>query len=133
MLAVEAPIESQMTNRAILKAALTVASGGTLAKLLSRAAIYLLSDDVSTNISDKISRQMGKRGWAVGDIEETINSPHTTRSAVNKANDNPATAFFNKDGSYVVRDNKTGNVIQISNKNDPNWVPDPTIKNPYRR
>ncbi len=33
-------------------------------------------------------------------------------------------------GSYVVRDNNTGDVIQISNKNDPHWVPDQTIKNP---
>ena len=29
-------------------------------------------------------------------------------------------------------DNKTGDVIQISNRNDPHWVPDQTIKNPYR-
>ncbi|QNT75857.1 colicin E5-related ribonuclease [Dehalogenimonas etheniformans] len=32
-----------------------------------------------------------------------------------------ATAYFDKDGSYVVRKDKTGDIIQISNKNDPNW------------
>lgn len=32
-----------------------------------------------------------------------------------------ATAYINKDGSYVVRNNKTGDIVQISNRNNPNW------------
>jgi len=129
-------IESQMTNRDIAKYSAAIATagagGGLLGTIWSRVVNFFIGDEVSTNVTDKISRQAGKRGWTTSSIDETIESPYTTRSATNKANDNPATAFFNKDGSYVVRDNKTGDVIQISNRNDPHWVPDQTIKNPYR-
>jgi RHS repeat-associated protein len=85
-----------------------------------------------TVISSKIAKQMGKRGWTEESINRTVKRPYTTRSAINKANGHKATAYFNKDGSYVVRDNKTGEIIQISNRNDSGWIPDPTIKNPYR-
>ncbi|WP_408981024.1 colicin E5-related ribonuclease [Pseudomonas sp. B21-017] len=27
-----------------------------------------------------------------------------------------------KDGSYVVRNDRTGAIVQVSNKKDPNWV-----------
>lgn len=64
-------------------------------------------------------------------INNTVKEPYTTREATNKANGNDATAYFNEDGSYVVRDNKTGDIIQVSNRNDPSWVPDDTITNPY--
>lgn len=132
LMAANRPIQSQMTNKGIVKTSAVVASGGVFGRIMSRVIGSLLGDEVNTNITDKISRQAGKRGWTTSDIDGTIDSPYTTRSATNKANDNPATAFFNKDGSYVVRDNKTGDVIQISNRNDPNWVPDQTIKKPYR-
>ncbi len=36
--------------------------------------------------------------------------------------DDPATAYYASDGSYVVRNDKTGEITQISNKNDPNWI-----------
>lgn len=132
LMAADRPIQSQMTNRGIVKASAMVASGGVFGRIMSRVVSSQLGDEVSTNIGDKIGRQMEKRGWTTGDIDGVIESPYTTRSATNKANGNRATAFFNKNGSYVVRDDKTGDVIQISNKNDPHWVPDQTIKNPYR-
>jgi len=64
-------------------------------------------------------------------IEREIQVWTKTREAANRATGNKATAYFNKDGSYVVRDNITGDIIQISNRYDLNWVPDATIKNPY--
>lgn len=64
-------------------------------------------------------------------IERTVERPHATSQATNRANGNSSTAYFNKDGSYVVKDNKTGDIIQVSNRNDPNWVPDNTIVNPF--
>jgi hypothetical protein len=87
----------------------------------------------SFSYGTKINKQLEKRGWDNGKIDSTIARPHATSPATNKANGGDATAFFNKDGSYVVRDNKAGEIIQVSNRNDPNWVPDPTITNPYRR
>jgi hypothetical protein len=87
---------------------------------------------VTTSIPEKIKKQMTKRGWTEETINGTINNPHTTREASNKANGNSAaTAYYNADGSYVVRDDASSEVIQISDRNDPNWQPDPTIQNPY--
>ncbi|WP_156934293.1 colicin E5-related ribonuclease [Paenibacillus zanthoxyli] len=53
------------------------------------------------------------------------------RQILNRTTGNDATAYFNKDGSYVVVDNGTGKVVQISNKNNPNWAPDKSIVDPY--
>jgi serine/threonine protein kinase len=62
----------------------------------------------------------------------TVYNPFTTRAAINRLTDNPATAYFNRDGSYVVVDNVTSDMIQISNRLDPNWIPDSYIVNPFR-
>jgi hypothetical protein len=74
---------------------------------------------------------MGRRGWTKELIHETVNNPFTTRVASNRATGNAATAYFQKNGSYIVKDNITNEVIQISNRLDPKWVPDATIINPY--
>ena len=34
----------------------------------------------------------------------------------------PATGYVAKDGSYVVRSDRTGAIVQISDNNDKNWV-----------
>ena len=33
----------------------------------------------------------------------------------------PATGYVARDGGYVVRNDRTGQIVQISDKNDPNW------------
>ncbi|HSH04926.1 MAG TPA: colicin E5-related ribonuclease [Anaerolineae bacterium] len=86
---------------------------------------------ITSNFSEKITKQMDRRGWNTDSIDDVINSPTHTSTATNKANGNSATAYFDTDGSYVVRDDITGDIIQISDKTDPNWVPDNTIENPY--
>ena len=86
---------------------------------------------VAFKLTTKISKQLAKRGWSDDLISKVINKPYTTRVATNKATGNKATAFFAKDGSYVVKDDVTREIIQVSNKADINWVPDPTIVNPY--
>jgi hypothetical protein len=87
---------------------------------------------VGTNITGKIQGQMANRGWTEDNINNTIDSPYTTREALNKATGNSATAYYNEDGSYVVKDNVTGDVVQISKVGDTNWAPDSTIINPYQ-
>ena len=72
---------------------------------------------------------MNRRGWTEDSIREIANNPHTTRNAFNKARNNPATAFFNRDGNYVVIDNVTWEVVQISHKFDLGWSPDSIIIN----
>jgi hypothetical protein len=82
------------------------------------------------NINSKINGQMGRRGWTTSSINNTIRNPYHTSPSTNLATGNSATAFFNSDGSYVVRDNITFDIIQISNRYDPYWIPDSNITNP---
>ena len=82
------------------------------------------------NITAKINKQINKRGWTDELIKSTRDKPFTTRTASNKATGNKATAYFNKDGSYIVIDDVTKDIIQVSDRTR-SWVPDPTIINPY--
>ena len=82
-------------------------------------------------ISLKISKQMERRGWSVNRMKNTIENPKHTSSATNKLTGEGAIAYFDESGSYIVLDEASKNVIQISNRLDPKWIPDPTIKNPY--
>lgn len=34
----------------------------------------------------------------------------------------PATAYFDANGHYVVRNDVTRAIVQVSNRNDPNWI-----------
>jgi Colicin E5 ribonuclease domain len=84
------------------------------------------------NITAKIAKQMAKRGWTDDLIEKAINKAHTTRKATNRATGNPATAYFTKDGAYLVVDDVTKDIVQVSNRTDiKNWIPDATIIDPY--
>jgi RHS repeat-associated protein len=90
------------------------------------------SSNLKTNITEKIRKQMAKRGWTEQSIKDTVDSPYTTCGAYDKATGHSATAYYNKDGSYVVRNDVTGDVVQISKRGDPNWTPDSSIVNPYK-
>jgi RHS repeat-associated protein len=78
-------------------------------------------------ITSKISNQMGARGWTNQLIKETI-MKNVGRQALNKATGGAATAYFTSSGAYVVIDNITKEIIQVSNRYDLNWVIDSTIK-----
>jgi hypothetical protein len=47
-------------------------------------------------------------------MDDVVKKPYTTREAINKATGNPATAYYNKAGDYVVVDNVTGELVQVS-------------------
>lgn len=71
---------------------------------------------------------MEKRGWTEMDIEDTILNPASTRAVRDNRHlpdgtmlDQPATIYVRSDGSYVIRNDVTGDIVQISNRNDPNW------------
>ena len=78
-------------------------------------------------ITSKISSQMAKRGWTNQLVKETI-LKNVGRKAFNRATGNAATAYFTSSGAYVVIDNITKEIVQISNRFDSNWVIDATIK-----
>jgi len=84
--------------------------------------------DMLTKFGDKINKQMIKRGWTKESVNQTINNPSklvkTTDTRFNpdgSKNSEPATAYLNQDGSYVVRNDNTGDIVQVSNRKDPNW------------
>lgn len=89
------------------------------------------SANSTSQYGDKITRQMGPRGWTDNLVDEAISRPHATSAATNKATGGKATAYFRQDGSYVVRDNASREIIQVSNRNNPKWIPDSSIQHPY--
>lgn len=94
------------------------------------------SDDIkfgsSVKSTKKVNNQMKKRGWSEESVKDVVDHPHSTRKSVNKATGNGATVFYDKDGSYVIIDDKTKEIVQISDKFDKNWVPDAGIVDPYK-
>jgi RHS repeat-associated protein len=89
------------------------------------------SSSVKTNINigEHIKGQMQNRGWTRDLIEETIKNParkvtnlRDTRNIENGLKmDDPATGYVAEDGSYVIINNVTHDVVQISNKFKPGW------------
>ena len=73
---------------------------------------------------------MKQRGWNDDLITETVRSPHRsapTRDTRYKTDipaqrrNDPATVYIRTDGSYVVRNDIIGDIVQVSNRNDPDW------------
>jgi len=89
---------------------------GTCAAVAAGTAALLKK---SLSYSTKIARQMPKRGWTKSQVEETIKNASTTAKTTFKETGNSATAYINKDGSYVVVENATQKIIQISDKTRP--------------
>ena len=115
-----------------------IAAGGVLGAALgycigiaigasATTAATAKSFSATFKITPKISKQMARRGWSKSLIKETIRR-NIGRKAINRATGNAATAYFTKSGAYVVIDNVTKQIVQISNINDPKWVVDATIK-----
>ncbi|EGC9257946.1 colicin [Escherichia coli] len=88
-------------------------------------------------IDQKIRDQMPERGWTEDDIKNTVSkgatgtsfdkrSPKKTPPDYLGRND-PATVYGSP-GKYVVVNDRTGEVTQISDKTDPGWVDDSRIQ-----
>ncbi len=65
------------------------------------------------NLSNKIVRQMVTRGWTKQEILDTVNAGKTF-PVVNKATGGAATEYVSASGKFVVVDNATKQVIQVS-------------------
>lgn len=74
---------------------------------------------------------MKKRGWDKNLVNQTVDKPYTTRVSKNLATGNSATVYYDKSGHYVVVDDVTNEVVQISHRFIPDWAPDKNIINPY--
>lgn len=103
--------------------AVPTARTGLPARPSPRSAI-----SIETVVDTKIAKQMTERGWTRKSIDETISNPtrtvetrDTRHRPDGTRNDDPATAFLNDDGSYVVRNDKTGDVVQVSDRTRSDW------------
>nr|WP_256497687.1 colicin E5-related ribonuclease [Herbaspirillum sp. WGmk3] len=69
------------------------------------------------------------RGWTEVEINSTISNPSKMVRTKDTRFDpvtgtrlnDPATGYIAKDGSYVVRNDRTGHIVQVSDRNDPSW------------
>ncbi|HCQ9178616.1 TPA: hypothetical protein SG288_000160 [Proteus mirabilis] len=79
---------------------------------------------------------MGGRGWSEKDIQDVIakgakgksvdqRRPKNTDDGLGR--NDPATVY-GEPGKYVVVNDRTGEVAQVSNKNDPRWIDDSRIQ-----
>lgn len=75
--------------------------------------------------STKIEGQMATRGWTKEAIETTIHNPTATHTVwdLTSGTKQAATAYVQRGGGYVVLNDETRAVVQISNLNKTGWKP----------
>jgi RHS repeat-associated protein len=81
-----------------------------------------------TSIGTKIEGQLATRGWSRSSIDDAIANPTRTVATRDtrhlpggaRMNDS-ATAYYSREGGYVVRNDRTGDIVQISDRTNPNW------------
>ena len=78
-----------------------------------------------TQIPEKINKQLAKRGWSEDSVKNTRENFIKRMRSVDRKTGEPATAYFKSHNQYVVVNDKTGSVVQVSDLNKPNWkIPD---------
>lgn len=76
----------------------------------------------------KFLNQMTGKGWTVDLVRNTVERPYMVRNRINRATGNPATIFYMRNMSYVIVDDVTKMIVQLSdNKNPTAWIPDLSI------
>jgi filamentous hemagglutinin len=82
----------------------------------------------SVRIDDKIAAQLAARGWTEREIRNAIDRPAIGTSIDNTGGRNdPASVYGSKSGGYVVLNDVTKRVVQVSDRTDPSWLPDSRI------
>lgn len=80
-------------------------------------------------IDRKIAAQLTVRGWTEQEIRSAAAGPPIGLSTDNTDGRNdPATVYGSRTHGYIVVNDVTDSVVQISDKRDPGWVPDSRIK-----
>ena len=98
-------------------------SGGASGYDIAKAQ---LSSKASFNLEgSKNEDYINKRGWDFSKIDYAIKNGKQGTS-INMANNSPCTAYLypGTTNQYVVIDNDTKSVVQVSNFNDSGWIPD---------
>ncbi|MDR2220533.1 MAG: DUF637 domain-containing protein [Methylobacillus sp.] len=112
-----------------------IVPGGDLLKT-GKKAEKEIADAGGFIIDNKIAKQIPERGWTKQEIQEVIDKGPVGTSIDKRgpskapdgvARNDTATVYGSKDG-YIVRNDRTGEIVQISDKTDPNWIADSRIQ-----
>lgn len=86
---------------------------------------------------EKIKTQMGARGWSEKDVRDAVAKGAKGRSVDQRRPNktppdylgrNDTATVYGQTGKYVVVNDRTGEVTQVSDRNDAGWVDDSRIK-----
>ncbi|QHI99285.1 filamentous hemagglutinin N-terminal domain-containing protein [Xylophilus rhododendri] len=86
-------------------------------------------------LDPKIAGQMEARGWDLIDIHAeigrgavgtTMDNRSAAKTADGQGRNDSASVYGSKNG-YIVVNDRTGEIVQLSNRNDPKWIPDSRI------
>jgi len=87
-------------------------------------------DDVETWIGEHVEGYLEERGWTAEEAIEAIEHPMGTWVTRDERRlpgggmlNEPATGYDSAGGGYVVKNDRTGEIIQVSDRRDPNWRP----------
>jgi filamentous hemagglutinin len=58
----------------------------------------------------------------IDDPEATVATRDTRHLPGGGRMDDPATGYLSKRGGYVIRNDRTGDIVQVSDRTDPNWM-----------
>jgi hypothetical protein len=79
--------------------------------------------------SRKIKKQLQKRGWTEEMVKSvrqnpsrTVQTRDTRYNPDGTQNDEPATIYFQNDRQYIICNDLTGDIVQISNRYDDDWI-----------
>jgi len=97
-----------------------------LLQALPKAAPKLLGP--ATSFGTKIEKQLAKRGWTKRLVQATIDDPVRTVATRDtrylagggRLND-PAIAYYSRRSGYVVRNSRTGDIVQVSDRTSRAW------------
>jgi filamentous hemagglutinin len=83
----------------------------------------------AVRIDRKIAAQLSARGWTEHEIRAAVDRGPTGRSIDHTGGrSDPASVYGSKQDGYVVINDRTGRIVQISDRNDPGWIPDSRIE-----
>ncbi len=83
------------------------------------------------SVQPKVAKQMSMRGWTPSAIDDVLNNPADIASTTDFRHDpasglrvdqGSATVYYRSDGQYVVQNDLTGEIIQVSDTTDLSWI-----------
>ncbi|WP_278488448.1 colicin E5-related ribonuclease, partial [Achromobacter insolitus] len=96
----------------------------------------IITNTGAVTADKKIGQQLSARGWTLKDVQTIINEGVVGESldkrSANKTpdrqpRDDSASVYGSRNG-YIIVNNRTGEIVQVSDRNDPDWVVDGRIK-----